>query len=140
MKNLSFPQSLMLFTVFIILFSNCRNRPEIVDPSNILGKWNVTAYKIDSEEQVGNTYNSVSLNFGEISDGAGPFAFTTEDSNGSSNSQAGEYSLDIDFTKIYLTLSGETIEYVINFDEDNLMMQGANEDNQVIEFECDKAD
>ena len=140
MKNLSLPQSLFLFTICIILFSNCRNKPELVDPSNILGKWNVVEYKIDSEEQISNTYNSVVLNFGAISDGVGPFALVTEDISGSSNSQGGEYSLDIDFTKIYLTILGQTVEYAVNFDEDNLMMEGTNEDNQVINFNCDKAE
>ena len=140
MKNPFFPQSLLLFTVCVLLFSNCRNRPEIVDPINILGKWNVEGYQIDAEEQIGNNFNLVTLNFGEISDGVGPFALTTEDTNGSSNSQGGEYSLDIDFTIIYLTILGETVEYAINFDVDNLIMQGTNEDNQVIGFQCAKAE
>jgi len=112
----------------------------MVDPTYILGKWEVIEYKIDSEQQIGNTFNSVVLNFGEISDGVGPFALVTEDINGSSNSQGGEYSLDIDFTKIYLTINGSTVEYLINFDEDNLMMQGVNEDNQTLEYNCDKAE
>jgi len=140
MKNLSFPQSLFLFTVCVLLFSNCRNRPEMIDPTHILGKWDVDTYQIDSEEQIGTVYNSVNLNFGEISDGVGPFALVTEDINGSSNSQGGEYSLDIDFTKIYLTLPNETVEYLINFDEDNLMMEGTNEDNKVIKFHCNKVE
>ena len=138
MKRFPFPISLFIFSLIIITFSNCRNKQELIDPLNILGKWNVIEFKIDSENQLGTAYNNISINFGEISDGVGPFAIITEDINGSSNSQGGEYSLDIDFTKIYLTITGTTIEYAINFDMDNLMMQGFDENNRMLEYNCDK--
>ena len=140
MKNLSFPQSLLLFVFCVLLFSNCRNRSEIVDPINLLGRWNAIAYKIDSEEQIGNTFNSVVLNFGPISDGVGPFALVTEETNGSSMSQGGEYSLDIDFTKLYLTIAGTTTEYAISFNDDFLRMQGVDEDNRTIDYDCEKVE
>ena len=138
MKIFSIPQTFLFFALLAITFTNCRNKPEFVDPIVILGKWKVVEFKIDTEEQLGNTYNSVVLNFGEISDGVGPFALTTEDINGSSLSQGGEYSLSENLDIIYLTITSETVEYAINFDTDNLMMQGTDENDRVIEYNCNK--
>lgn len=138
MKNLSIPKAFLFLAFITITFTNCRNKIEFTDPIVILGKWNVFEYKIDSEEQLGKNFNSVTLNFGEIRDGVGPVAITTEDITGGSLSQGGEYSLSVDLTIIYITIMGNTVEYAINFDSDNLLMQGTDENNQLIEYSCEK--
>ena len=140
MKNLSILRTFLFFAFLTIALTNCRTKPEIIDPVVILGQWDVVEFKIDAEEQLGNTYNSVVLNFGEIRDGAGPFAVTTEDMNGSSLSQGGEYSFSVDFDIIYITIIGKTIEYAVNFDFDNLIMQGTDQNNQTIIYNCDKVE
>jgi len=138
MKKLSLASSLLFFSLIVITFSNCRNRAEIIDPIHILGKWNVMSYIIDAEEQIGTTYNKTTLNFGEIRDGEGPFALITEDLNGNTISQGGVFSLSTDFTILFLTINGNTVEYAINFDKDSLIMQGVDENNQTIKFVGDK--
>ncbi|MCI4667846.1 MAG: lipocalin family protein [Bacteroidia bacterium] len=90
-----------------LLLTSCN--PENSLARNLVGTWEITSYILDGSEEIGNTFQSIEIEFKSYNGDKGKFTFTSVDLEGNELIEAGNYSLDDEGTLVELTLEDERV-------------------------------
>ena len=122
--------AMVLFSVLAFTLTSCgddNNTPDVLLEDAIVGTWNVTSYKVESDEYIGLIFASASLHFEALNGDEGEFEQEVGFLDGESVSITGNYTVDNDAHKITMEYDGDIVVATVQITDNKLNWDGTQE-------------
>lgn len=129
-------KALPFLLLLLTAMTSCDKCKEDVKPTlkdQLVGNWEIKSFTIDGVEVKGSIVTSSKMEFEKYSGSNGDFEWNIQYSDGSSETQSGDYEVDESDKEItFENQEGEREKFDFDLDGDNLELSGISDGERVI--------